>query len=88
MSHFRNSLQIGNLQLWVGQDSCSAFRGVRLLQTVSFITAGGSAAFGISAARGVIRTVEFGFEETRFFDLIRYRRSDIFQILWLSIPRQ
>lgn len=25
------------------------------------------------------RAVEFGFEETRFFDLIRYRRSDIFQ---------
>lgn len=38
------------------RDSCSVFRGVRLLQTVSFITAGGSAAFGISAARGVIRT--------------------------------
>lgn len=32
----------------------SVFRGVRLLQTVSLITAGGSAAFGISAARGVI----------------------------------
>ena len=38
------------------RDSCSVFRGVRLLQTVSFITAGGSAAFSISAARGVIRT--------------------------------
>ena len=38
------------------RDSCSGFRGVRLLQTVSFITAGGSAAFGISAAQGVIRT--------------------------------
>lgn len=44
------------------RDSCSVFRGVRLLQTVSLITAGGSAAFsisaafGISAARGVIRT--------------------------------
>ena len=38
------------------RDSCSGFRGVRLLQTVSLITAGGSAAFGISAARGVIRT--------------------------------
>ena len=38
------------------RDSCSVFRGVCLLQTVSFITAGGSAAFGISAARGVIRT--------------------------------
>ena len=34
----------------------AVFRGVRLLQTVSFITAGGSTAFGISAARGVIRT--------------------------------
>lgn len=38
------------------RDSCSVFRGVRLLQTVALITAGGSAAFGISAARGVIRT--------------------------------
>lgn len=38
------------------RDSCSVFRGVRLLQTVSLITAGGSAAFSISAARGVIRT--------------------------------
>lgn len=38
------------------RDSCSVFRGVRLLQTVSFITAGGSAAFSISAALGVIRT--------------------------------
>lgn len=36
--------------------SCSVFRGVRLLQTVALVTAGGSAAFGISAARGVIRT--------------------------------
>lgn len=36
------------------RDSCSVFRGVRLLQTVSLITAGGSAAFGISAARDVI----------------------------------
>lgn len=36
------------------RDSCSVFRGARLLQTVSLITAGGSAAFGISAARGVI----------------------------------
>ena len=38
------------------RDSCSVFRGVRLLQTVALITAGGSAAFSISAARGVIRT--------------------------------
>ena len=39
------------------RDSCSVFRGVRLLQTAAFsISAGGSAAFGISAARGVIRT--------------------------------
>ena len=36
------------------RDSCSVFRGVRLLQTVTLITAGGSAAFSISAARGVI----------------------------------
>ena len=39
------------------RDSCSVFRGVRLLQTATFsISAGGSAAFSISAARGVIRT--------------------------------
>ena len=30
------------------RDSYSVFRGVRLLQTVTLITAGGSAAFGIS----------------------------------------
>lgn len=36
------------------RDSCSVFRGVRLLQTVALVTAGSSAAFGISAARGVI----------------------------------
>lgn len=36
------------------RDFCSVFRGVRLLQTVTLITAGSSAAFGISAARGVI----------------------------------
>jgi len=36
--------------------SCSVFRGVRLLQTVSFITAGGSAAFGIRTSALGIRT--------------------------------
>ncbi len=33
--------------------SCSVFRGVRLLQTVSLVTAGSSAAFGISALVGI-----------------------------------
>ena len=52
------------------RDSCSVFRGVRLLQTVTLITAGSSAAFsisaafGISAARGVIRTATTTWEGT------------------------
>ena len=71
--------------------SCSVFRGVRLLQTVSLITAGGSAAFsisaafGISAARGVIRTATTTWGVVRVFHIALIVGGNVFHHLAVAV---
>lgn len=67
------------------RDSCSVFRGVRLLQTVSLITAGGSAAFGISAARGVIRTAATTWGVVRVFHIALIVGGNVFHHLAVAV---
>lgn len=67
------------------RDSCSVFRGVRLLQTISFITAGGSAAFGISAARGVIRTAATTWVIVWVFHIALIVGSNVFHHLAVAV---
>ena len=78
------------------RDSCSVFRGVRLLQTISLITAGGSAAFsisafsisaafGISAARGVIRTATTTWGVVRVFHIALIVGGNVFHHLAVAV---
>ena len=73
------------------RDSCSVFRGVCLLQTVSLITAGGSAAFsisaafGISAARGVIRTATTTWGVVRVFHIALIVGGNVFHHLAVAV---
>lgn len=67
------------------RDFCSVFRGVRLLQTVSFITAGGSAAFSISAALGVIRTAAATWVIVWVFHIALIVGSNVFHHLAVAV---
>ena len=67
------------------RDSCSVFRGVRLLQAVSLITAGGSAAFSISAARGVIRTAATTWVIVWVFHIALIVGSNVFHHLAVAV---
>ena len=67
------------------RDSCSVFRGVRLLQTVTLITAGGSAAFSISAALGVIRTAATTWGIVWVFHIALIVGSNVFHHLAVAV---